>query len=130
MTTIPSPTDLLETTADGDRGPDSGSPKKPRTHVVEAPPVYAGLFSAMRGETFDWENKSGYPKVDISFVGGTPITVSNFSVVEGTTYPATVSGPDGAYLYTAHYRTKDGKNCKRRGPFVMHVDALCRNCIP
>jgi len=110
-------------------GTQDGNPKPPRTHAVEPPPVYAGLFSAMQKETFTWENKSGYPKVDISFVGGSPLAVSSLSVGNAPV-PATVVGPDGAYLYTVHYRTKDGTGCKRRGPFVMHIDALCRGCIP
>jgi hypothetical protein len=109
-------------------GTDSTPP--PRTHVVEPPPKYSGLFSASQNECFNWENKSGYHKVEIWFVGGTPLTQNRISVGNGETVPATVIGDEGAYLYTVHYRTEDGKKCKNRGPFVMHVDSLCRGCIP
>jgi hypothetical protein len=118
-----------ETEYTADHSDENGHRTTPRIHVVEPPTVHAGVFSAMKNETFHWENNSGYHKIDISFVGNSPLEDSSISV-GNEPVPAKVIGKDGAYLYTVHYRTRDGEGCKRRGPFIMHVDALCKNCTP
>jgi hypothetical protein len=99
---------------------------KPVASPVESP----GLVVTTKGSTVEWFNaEPDYPQFEIKF-GGPISPASEGHCIPGTTDQSAVihvSGPDGVYHYSVHYKGSSTKKPKWGGMHVFVV-GRCELC--